>query len=132
MVSRNDLAIGVLVLLAGIIIYLFSPAGPFYVPVVEGDMMSVEAHANTHYIGGAFAIFFGLSGLAVYKKVSKVTVGISVLSVGLGIVFALLAPGGPLFPIMQPHGLVMESIGGATALLGLVGIVGSAALKPKK
>ncbi|MGA2460913.1 MAG: hypothetical protein ABSF82_05780 [Candidatus Bathyarchaeia archaeon] len=130
MVSRNDLAIGVL--LAGIIIYLFSPAGPLYVPVMEGDMMSVEAHANTHYIGGAFAIFFGLSGLAVYKKVSKVTVGISVLSVVLGIVFALLAPGGPLFPIMQPHGLVMESIGGVTALLGLVGIVGSAALKPKK
>jgi len=124
------LAIGVL--LAGIIIYLFSPAGPLYVPVMEGDMMSVEAHANTHYIGGAFAIFFGLSGLAVYKKVSKVTVGISVLSVVLGIVFALLAPGGPLFPIMQPHGLVMESIGGVTALLGLVGIVGSAALKPKK
>jgi len=124
------LAIGVL--LAGIIIYLFSPAGPLYVPVMEVDMMSVEAHANTHYIGGAFAIFFGLSGLAVYKKVSKVTVGISVLSVVLGIVFALLAPGGPLFPIMQPHGLVMESIGGVTALLGLVGIVGSAALKPKK
>ena len=126
------MAIGVLVLLAGIIIYLFSPAGPFYVPVMQGDMMSVQAHANTHYIGGAFAIFFGLSGLAVYKKVSKVTVGISVLSVVLGIVFALFAPGGPLFPIMQPHGLMMESIGGATALLGLVGIVGSAALKPKK
>jgi hypothetical protein len=99
---------------------------------MQGDMISVQAHANTHYIGGAFATFFGLSGLAVYKKVSKVTVGISVLSVILGIVFALLAPGGPLFPIMQPHGLVMESIGGATALLGLVGIVGSAALKPKK
>ena len=126
------MAIGVLVLIAGIIIYLFSPAGPFYVPVMEGDMMSVEAHANTHYIGGAFAIFFGLSGLAVYKKVSKVTVGISASSVVLGIVFAFLAPGGPLFPIMQPHGLVMESIGGATTLLGLVGIVGSAALKPKK
>ena len=132
MVSRNDLAIGVLVLLAGIIIYLFSPAGPFYVPVMQGDMMSVQAHANTHYIGGVFAIFFGLSGLAVYKKVSKVTVGISVFSVVLGIVFALLAPGGPLFPIMQPHGLMMESVGEATVLLGLVGIVGSVALKPKK
>jgi len=132
MVSRNDLAIGVLVFLAGIIIYLFSPAGPLYVPVMQGDMMSAQAHANTHYIGGVFAIFFGLSGLAVYKKVSKVTVGISVSSVVLGIVFALFAPGGPLFPIMQPHGLMMESVGGATALLGLVGIVGSAALKPKK
>ena len=131
MISKNDLAISVLALIAGVTMYLFSPAGPLYVSVMQGDMMSVQAHANSHYIGGGIAIIFGLIGVVRYKKISRVTLGISVLSIVLGTVFAAFAPGGPLFSIMQPHGLAMESIGGAATLIGLIGVLASAALKTK-
>ncbi len=126
MVSKNDLAIGILVLIAGIIIYSFAPGGPMYMPM--------PGHTNTHYIGGAIAIIFGLIGLGLYKKTNKVTLAVSVLSVILGIVFILDAPTtGVLFTALpaMDHGLHMQAVGGLTALVGIVGIAGSALVKKK-
>lgn len=126
MVSKNDLAIGVLVLIAGVIIYEFSPAGMLY--------MGMPMHTTTHYIGGAIAVLFGIIGLALKKKTNKITWAVSVLSIILGIVFILDAPpSGALFmalPAMD-HGMHMQAIGGLEALVGLVGIVGSAMWKKK-
>jgi hypothetical protein len=126
MVSKNDLAIGILVLIAGIIIYSFAPSGPMYMPM--------PAHTNTHYIGGAIAILFGLVGLVLYKKTSKITAAVSVLSVILGVVFILDAPpSGALFmalPAMD-HGMHMQVVGGLTALVGIVGVAGAAMWKKK-
>jgi hypothetical protein len=121
MVSKNDLAIGVLVLIAGVIIYEFSPAGMLY--------MGMPMHTTTHYIGGALAILFGVIGLALMKKTNKITSAVSVLSIILGIVFILDAPPSGLLFTMLPamdHGMHMEVIGGLTVLVGLVGIAGSA------
>jgi len=130
MVSKNDLLIGVLVFIAGIIIYEFAPAAAS--PGAGGLFMPGAMHPTSHYIGSALAIIFGLVGLALYKKVNMVTVGISALSLILGIVFLLDAPGMALYPILTPHGAAMADIGGATLLVGLIGIVGSAVVKPKK
>lgn len=124
MVSKNDLAIGVLVLIGGIIIYSFSPAGPLYMPM--------PTHTTTHYVGGALAIVFGLVGLALYKKTNKITWAVSLLSIVLGIVFVLDAPaGGQLFMLLPAtdHAMHMQEIGGLTMLVGLVGIAGSAMKK---
>jgi hypothetical protein len=131
MISRNDLAISLLVLVAGFIMYLVSPAGPLYVPIVEGDLMSVQAHAISHYLGGAVAIVSGVVAVAVYKKISIVSLGISLSSLVLGAFLAALAPGAPLAEIVQPHGLAMESVGGVGVLIGLIGVVASVALKPR-
>ncbi len=84
MVSRNDFAIGILVLIAGIVIYSFAPGGAMYMPM--------PGHTTTHYVGGALAIVFGLIGLALYKKTNMITAAVSVLSIILGIVFILDAP----------------------------------------
>jgi hypothetical protein len=130
MVSKNDLLIGILVLIAGILIYEFTPAAA--APGAGGLFMGGMQHATSHYIGSALAIIFGLVGLAMYKKVNMVTVGISVLSLILGIVFLLDAPGMALYPVLTPHGAAMADVGGATLLVGLVGVVGSAVIKPKK
>lgn len=124
MLSKNDLAIGILVLIAGIIIYSFAPGGAMYMPM--------PGHTTTHYEGGALAILFGLIGLALYKKTSKVTAAVSVLSIILGIVFILDAPAsGVLFMALpkSDHGLHMQTVGGLTALVGIVGIAGSALKK---
>ncbi len=129
MVSKNDLAIGILVLIAGILIYEFTPASA--APGAGGIFMGGSAHATSHYIGSALAIIFGLVGLALYKKVNMLTLGVSVLSLILGIVFLLDAPGMTLYPILKPHGAAMAGVGGLTMLIGLVGIVGSAAVKKK-
>jgi len=124
MVSKNDLATGILVLIAGITIYEFSPGGALFQPM--------PAHTMTHYYGAAIAIIFGLIGLALYKKTNKVTVAVSVLSMILGLVFLLDAPPSmPLAIILTPHGAAMQAVGGLTALVGIIGIVGSAALKKK-
>ena len=129
MVSKNDLAIGILVLVAGIIIYEFTPASA--APGAGALFMGGPAHATSHYIGSALAIIFGLVGLALYKKVNMVTVGVSVLSIILGIVFLLDAPTMALYSTLKPHGAAMAAVGGLTLLVGLVGIAGSAALKKK-
>jgi hypothetical protein len=126
MVSKNDLAISILVLVAGLIIYSFAPKGPMYMPL--------PAHTTTHYIGGAIAIVFGLIGLGLYKKTNKITNAVSVLSIILGIVFILDAPpNGALFMVLPAidHAMHMQTVGGLTALVGIVGIAGSALWKKK-
>ncbi len=124
MISKNDLIIGILVLIAGIVIYSFAPGGSMYMPM--------PGHTMTHYEGGALAILFGVIGLAMYKKTSKITAAVSVLSIILGLVFALFAPpSGALFAALMPHGPAMQAVGGLEAVVGLVGIAGSAVGKKK-
>jgi len=114
MASRYDLANGLLVLIAGILIFSFAPGQPLFVASTE--------HATSHYLGGFMAIIVGLIGLLLYKKVNRVEIGVSVLSIIIGLVFILDAPGNLLFSDFQPHGLAMEAIGLLTVLVGLVGI----------
>lgn len=129
MVSKNDLIVGILVLVAGTVIYGFAPAAA--APGGGFLFMGGAAHATSHYIGGGFAVIFGVVGLGLYKKVNKLTLAVAVLSIILAIVFILDAPGNPLFAAWIPHGQAMATVGGITVVLGLVGIAGSAALKPK-
>ncbi len=124
MVSKNDLVIGILVLITGIVIYSFAPGGVLFQPM--------PGHTTTHYVGGSLAIVSGLIGLALYKKINRVSAAVSVLSIILGIVFILdAAPSGVLYSTLQPHGAAMQAQGGLTALVGIVGIAGSALVKKK-
>jgi hypothetical protein len=124
MVSKTDLVIGLLVLIAGIIIYEFAPGGVLF--------MGGAAHATTHYVGSALALLFGFIGLAMYKKLSMVGLAVSVLSIVLGVVFLFDAPGMVLYTVLKPHGMAMQATGGVSVLVGLLGMVGSAVIKPKK
>jgi hypothetical protein len=127
MVSKYDLLVGILILIAGIFMYESTPASA--APGAGGLFMAGAAHATSHYIGAALAIIFGLVGLALYRKVNKVTVPVSVLSIIIGIVFAIDAPGMPSNPALQPHGAAMAGISGITLLIGIIGIIGSAVIK---
>ncbi len=127
MVSKSDLVVGILVLIAGIFMYEFTPAAA--APGAGGLFMGGAAHATSHYIGSALAIVFGLVGLALYKRVNKITLPVSVLSIILGIVFLLDAPGMALFRDLQPHGTAMAAISSITLLVGIIGILGSVAMK---
>jgi hypothetical protein len=86
----------------------------------------------THYVGSTIAIVFGLMGVAMYKKLSGIGIAVSALSIILGLVFVLDAPGMAFYSTLQPHAMAMVATGGLTALVGLVGIVASAVIKPKK
>jgi hypothetical protein len=122
MVSKYDFAVGLLVLIAGIIMYEFAPGGYLF--------ESGALHTVTHYVGGAIAMIFGLIGLALHKRISLTGLGVSVLSVILGIVFILDAPpAGILYALLQPHAIAMEITGGLTALIGLAGIAASLIVK---
>ena len=130
MISKNELIVGVLVLVAGVVIYGFAPAAA--APGGGFLFMGGAAHTTSHYIGGGLAVVFGLAGVAMYKKVSKATLGVAVLSLILGIVFVLdAAPSGLLYPMWSPHGQAMATTGGLTILVGLGGVVAAVALKPK-
>jgi hypothetical protein len=129
MVSKNDLLVGVLVLIAGILIYGFTPAAA--APGAGFLFMAGPAHPTSHYVGGTLAVVFGIVGLALYKKVNKLTLVVAALSLILGVVFILDAPGNPLYQVWAPHGQAMATTGGLTLLVGLAGIAGSAALKKK-
>lgn len=129
MISKNDLLVGVLALVAGILIWGFTPAAA---APGGGFLFSGPEHATTHYIGSAVAIIFGIVGLALYKKVSKITLGVAVLTIVLGIVFLLDAPGGALYAVWAPHPQAMATTGGITILVGLIGIAATVVVKPKK
>lgn len=111
-----------LVLIAGIIIYSFAPGGPLFVGGSE--------HATSHFLGGFIAIIIGLIGLALYKNLGRVEVGVSVLSIILGLIFILDAPGMTLSSELSPHAAAMQAIGALTVLVGLIG-VGAAFLVKK-
>src|SRR5208282_2731354 len=128
--SKNDLLVGVLVLIAGIIYYSFTPKAA--APGAGAMFMAPPAHTTSHYIATVVAILFGAVGLVLYKKINKVTFAVSVLSVVLGLVILLDAPTWPLYSVLTPHGGAMASVAGLLMLAGVVGIVGSATLKPKK
>jgi hypothetical protein len=114
MVSRTDLAIGVLVFIVGLIILSFAPGFPLFMPGSE--------HFTTHYIGGSLAILVGIIGLALYRRIGRVEVGVSILSIILELVFIVDMPRGLLYSDLQPHGLAMEALGTLTVIVGLVGI----------
>jgi len=102
--------------------YEFAPGGYLFEP---GKMYTI-----THYVGGGVAILFGLIGLVLYKRISLTGLGVSVLSVILGLVFILDAPPtGILYTLLQPHGIAMEVTGGLTALAGLAGMGASMIIK---
>jgi hypothetical protein len=131
MVSKNDLLVGVLVLIGGLIIYSFAPGGALFAAPSPGPPPDPTPHSNTHYIGGALAIIFGLVGFALMKKTSKLTWAVAVLSIILGLVFILDAPGQALYAAWQPHGTAMQTTGALTALVGLVGVIGAVVWKKK-
>jgi hypothetical protein len=129
MASKSDLLVGALVLITGLVMYEFTPmnAAP------GGGVLLASAGMETgHYFGFALAILFGIIGLALYKKVNKVTIAVSVLSILLGLLFLAIMDNWPLHTVLTPHPVAMASIAELTMLVGIIGIVGSAALKTKK
>jgi nitrate/nitrite transporter NarK len=123
MVSKSDLLIGALVLINSQIMLQFTPTSGG-----GGGMLAMRFGMETgHYVGGALGILFGIIGLALCKKVNKVTIAVSVLSILLGLVFVMDAPNGPLM-----MSIPMASIAELTLVVGIIGIIGSAILKPKK
>ena len=128
MVSKSDLLIGIPVTINGIIMHEFTPTNAGG----GGLLLARFGMEPGHYIGAALGILFGIVGLALYKKVNKVTSPVSVLSILLGFLFLAIMDNWPLHTILTPHAVAMASIAGVTLLVGIVGIVGSVVLKPKQ
>jgi len=128
-ISQNDLLVGVLILIAGIIYYEFTPAAA--APGAGKMFMAPPAHTTSHYIATVVAVLFGLVGLVLYKKVNKVTFAASAFSVVLGLVILLDAPSWPLYSVITPHPMAMANVAGLIMLIGLASIVGSVLLKTK-
>ena len=78
-----------------------------------------------HYVGSALGIFSGLIGLALYRKVNKLTVAVSLLSILLGLIFLALIN---MMTMMDLMAIIAE----VTLLVGVIAIVGSAVMKRKK
>ena len=123
MVSKTDLLIGILIVITGIVMHEFAPTSFGG----GGFLLARFGMQAGHYIGAALGVLFGIVGLALYKKVNKVTLGVSALSILLGGLFLALMGMG--MGIMQPG---MVSVAGVTLLVGIIGIIGSIALKTKK
>ena len=116
----TGLLVGVLALFTGIILYLFVPGNPWF---IGGD-----AHVIGHYVGTSLLIVFGLIGLAFYRRIGRVGVGVSILDIIMGIVYILEIPG-LLFDYMQPHATAMAAVAGLQILWGLIGIGGAILLR---
>ncbi len=112
MASKIDVAIGLLVLLAGLLIY----PGPI----------------GTIYLGGVSGVVFGAIGLALCRRLSRMGLGVSILAIILGIVAVLVAPGPHLGPLLEEPQFAMEVVGVLTMATGVFGIVTGAIGKPRK
>jgi len=128
MVSKSDLLIGILVAVTGIVMHEFTPTNTGG----GGLLLARFGMELGHYIGAALGILFGIVGLVLYRKVNKVTIPVSVLSVLLGFLFLAIMDNWPLHTVLTPHAVAMASIAGVTMLVGIIGIVGSVVLKPEK
>jgi hypothetical protein len=128
MVSKSDLLIGVLVLLTGCVMHEFTPTNAGG----GGILLARFGMEPGHYIGSALAILFGIIGLALYRKVNKVTIAVSVLSILLGLLFLAIMNNWPLHTVFTPHAVAMASIADLTLLVGIIGTVGSVAIRTKK
>jgi len=122
-VSWEEFIVGILVLITGLVIYSFAPGGLLFVPPPD--------HINTHFVGAALAIIFGLLGWALYRRMSWVGIGMWTLTIISGIVFLLDAPTYPLYEFLQPHDVAMRSVGGLITLWGVIGMISSYALGRK-
>lgn len=112
MASKTDIAIGLLVLIAGLLIY----PGPI----------------GTIYLGGVSGVVFGGIGLALRRRMSKTGLGVSILAIILGIAAVLVAPGPHLSPMLEEPQFAMEVVGLLTMATGVFGIVTGAIAKPRK
>jgi len=123
MVSKTDLLIGILVAITGIVMHEFAPTS-----VGGGGFLLARFGMQAgHYTGAALGVLFGIVGLALYKKVNKITLGVSVLSILLGCLFLAL-----LRMSMEVMESGMVAVAGVTVLVGIMGIIGSVVLKTKK
>jgi hypothetical protein len=119
-VSKSDLLVAVLVLITSQVMLEFAPANAGGV----GILLAMFGMETGHYVGLALGVFSGIVGLALYRKVNRVTIAVSVLSILLGLMF---------LAIMIYHWPMdtMAIIADLTLLVGIIGIVGSALLKTK-
>ena len=123
MVSKTDLLIGILVTFTGIVMHEFAPTS-----VGGGGFLLARFGMQAgHYTGAALGVLFGIVGLALYKKVNKITLGVSVLSILLGCLFLAF-----LRMSMEVMESGMVAVAGVTVLVGIMGIIGSVVLKTKK
>jgi hypothetical protein len=131
MQSRGmELVPGILSLIAGLVMFGFTPGMPLYQLVVS--------HAMSHYIGGIAAITLGIIGLALYRRTDVIEAGVSILTIILGGIFVLDAPGMFLYPYLEaviPHSVGMEIIGAITynlvIVIGIIGIITGWLRKPR-
>jgi len=143
MVSKSDLLIGILVFITSQVMLQFTPTSSG-----GGGLLLAEFGMEAgHYAGSALGVFSGIVGLALYKRVNKVTVSVSALSILLGFMFLFILyyPGG-MNTTMEGMNNTMGStntIGGTimmggmsiiadlTLLIAVVCILGSIFLKKK-
>ena len=86
MVSKSDLLVGILVFITSQVMLQFTPTSSG-----GGGLLLAEFGMEAgHYAGFALGVFSGIIGLALYKKVNKVTVAVSVLSILLGVMFLFI------------------------------------------
>jgi hypothetical protein len=125
-----DILPGILSLIAGLVMFGFTPGMPLYQLVIS--------HAVSHYIGGIVAIILGIIGLVLYRRIDVIEAGVSILTIILGGIFLLDAPGMFLYPYLEaviPHSIGMEVIGAITynlvIVIGVIGIIAGWLRKPK-
>ena len=120
MVSKSDLLVGVLVVITSQVMLEFAPTSAGGVGILSARF----GMETGHYVGSTLGILSGVVGLALYKKINKLTITVSVLSILLGLMF---------LSIMNMMGMMdtMAIIADLTLLVGIAGIVGSVVLKAK-
>jgi len=120
-VSKSDLLVGVLVLITSQVMLEFTPTSSG-----GGGILSAMFGMETgHYVGSALGILSGMIGLALYRKINKVTIAVSVLSILLGLMFLAIIN---LMTMMDMMAIIAE----LTLLVGIICLVGSVVLKRKK
>jgi len=135
MVSKSDLLVGILILITSQVMLQFTPTSSG-----GGGLLLAEFGMEAgHYAGFVLGVFSGIIGLALYKKVNKVTFSFSVLSILLGFMFLIIM----YYPLggMNSTMGIMNTVGGVsmmgdmsiiadlTLLIAVVCILGSILLK---
>ena len=114
-------------MLVGVLVLITSQVMLEFTPTMTGGggiLLAMFGMETGHYVGSTLGILSGIVGLALFKKVSKVTIAVSVLSILLGLMFLAIMNNGPMD--------AMATIAELTLLVGIIDIVGSVVLKKRR
>lgn len=110
---RTGVVYGIIVVILGIVVYAFAPAGPLF-----PQPFNAQTHATQHMVAGALLAIAGVAAIPIFKKGKGLALGVVVLI--LGVLAYLIVPG--ILSTRANHLMNHQIVSAVTVIVGLAAI----------